>query len=180
MMNLDAIWSKLFGNAPAAEKTLGAYLSALPLFQGLSGRELRALEQQVYLRRYADGEVVFREGDPSFGMYIVVSGAVSIERRVPDDRRVILATLLPGDFLGEMGLMDDSPRSATAVAKGTTEAIGLFGPELQKLTQYHPDLGLKIYTSVGRALSVRLRRASDELQRLTRSTESVVRTSGHE
>ncbi len=179
-MSLDAIWSKIFGKAPAAEKTLADYLTALPLFQGLSGRELRALEQQVYLRRYADGEIIFREGDPSFGMYIVVSGAVTIERRVPDDRWLILATLLPGDFLGEMGLMDDSPRSATAVAKGPTEAIGLFGQELLKLTQRYPALGLKIYTSVGRSLCNRLRRANEELQRSTRGQEAVARAAGHE
>jgi CRP-like cAMP-binding protein len=179
-MSLDAMWSKMFGKAPAAEKSLADYLTALPLFQGLSGRELRAIEQQVYLRRYADGEVIFREGDPSFGMYIVVSGVVTVERRVPDDRRLILATLLPGDFLGEMGLMDDAPRSATAVSKGPTEAIGLFGPELKKLTQYHPDLGLRIYTSVGRSLCSRLRRANEELQRTSRAAEVVVRTPSHE
>jgi CRP-like cAMP-binding protein len=151
------------------EKTLLDFLRTIPLFQELSPRDLWTVEQQVYVRGYQDGEAIFHEGDPSYGMHIVKSGAVKVLRQVPDDRPLLLSTLLPGDFLGEMGLIDESPRTATAVAQGPTETIAFFKPELMKLTQQNPDLGLKILFTVARTLSARLRKVDHHLQEISRS-----------
>lgn len=170
---LSMTWTHWFRLKTEEEKTLLGFLRTIPLFQELSPGDLWTVEQQIYVRRYQDGEVLFHEGDPSYGMHIVKSGSVKILRQVPDDRPLLLSTLLPGDFVGEMGLIDESPRTATAVAQGPTETIAFFKPELMKLTQQNPDLGLKIIFTVAKTLSARLRKMDQDIQDLTRSGHSI-------
>lgn len=73
---------------------------------------------QESLRTYEDGECIFREGDHSFEMYVVHSGAVEVSKG-----GMTLGELGRGDFLGEMSLLESLPRSATAVAKGKTRLL---------------------------------------------------------
>lgn len=91
---------------------------------------------------------------------------MDIVRQVRADQPRHLATLTPGDFFGELGLIDDAPRSASAVARGATEAIGFFKPDLMRLVHQKPDFGLKIFLSVAKTVSARLRRADEELDLL--------------
>jgi len=162
-MRLSVIWHNIFRGRKKGEDRIIDFLRAVPIFAELTESELRILEQNVYLRRYTDGEPVFKEGDPSLGMYVVKGGAVDIVRQVRADQPMCLATLTPGDFFGELGLIDDAPRSASAVARGATEAIGFFKPDLMRLVHQKPDFGLKIFLSVAKTVSARLRRADEEL-----------------
>jgi CRP-like cAMP-binding protein len=162
----DTIWNNIFRNRRKHEERISDFLRAIPVFEDLSDAELRMIEQRIYMRRYIDGERIFKEGDPSLGMYIVKVGAVNIVRHMPDGPPKLLATLAVGDFFGEIGLIDDGPRSATAVAYGVTETIGFFKPDFMALIESKPDLGVRIVLRLGKTLSARLRRSSEELQQL--------------
>jgi CRP-like cAMP-binding protein len=162
----DAIWSNIFRDRKKSDGRITEFLRAVPIFEELSDAELGILESKVYVRRYADGERIFKEGDPSLGMYIIKGGAVNIVRQVPDGPPQLLATLTNGDFFGEIGLIDDAPRSATAIAYGETEAIGFFKPDFMALIHAKPSLGLKIVVRLGKTLSARLRRTNEELRQL--------------
>ena len=140
-------------------------LLKIPIFENLSLRELRFIEKLIYVRKYASGEPIFQQGDPSLGMYVVKTGAVKIIRQLPGGEPRLLATLTAGEFFGELGLIDDAPRSAAAVAHDATETIGFFKPDLMSLIHRRPDLGLKILLSVATTLSARLRHAHEELER---------------
>lgn len=162
----DTMWGNVFRHRKKGEESIRDFLRAVPIFEDLSDAELRIVEPKVYLRRYADGERIFKEGDPSLGMYIVRVGAVNILRHLPDGPPRLLATLTQGDFFGEIGLIDDGPRSATAVAYGPTEALGFFKPDFMGLMRSKPGIGLKIVLRLGKTLSARLRRTNEELQQL--------------
>jgi len=162
----DAIWSNIFRDRKKSDGRIRDFLRAVPIFEDLSNGELGIIESKVYVRRYADGERIFKEGDPSLGVYVIKSGAVNIIRPGPDGPPQLLATLTNGDFFGEIGLIDDGPRSATAVAYGETEAIGFFKPDFMSLIRANPGLGLKVVVRLAKTISARLRRAEEELRQL--------------
>ena len=165
-MIIDSLWDNIFrGRQKGAERTVDLLLR-IPIFENLSLRELRFIEKLVYVRRYVSGEPIFQQGDPSLGMYIVKTGAVKIIRQLPGGEPRLIATLTAGEFFGELGLIDDAPRSAAAVAHDATETIGFFKPDLMSLIHRRPDVGLKILLSVAATLSARLRHAHEELERL--------------
>jgi CRP-like cAMP-binding protein len=168
---LDTLWGNIFRHRLKGEERIIDSLRAIPIFGELSDRELRIVEKLVYIRRYADGEAIFGAGDPSLGMYIVKAGSVHIVRDIPGAQPKLIAVLTAGDFFGEMGLIDDGPRSASAFAYGATETIGFFKPELMSLTSRQPQLGLKIFLRVAKTLSARLRETHQELDEHFRKHE---------
>lgn len=129
-----------------------------PLFAEIPARTLRRLVNEMYLRRYADGEIVFDVGDPGLGMYLVIKGGV----RVFLDKEQ-LAELGPGDFFGEVALFGNEPRTASATARGETELVGFFRPALEEWVQRSPELGARFLLKLGTVLSERLRRTNERL-----------------
>ena len=91
------------------------------LFSGMLAAELQALEQTAQLNTYKAGRNVFQEGDPGDGLYIIVEGKVQITCLVGQDQRRVLSRLGAGDFFGEMAVLDNQPRSATATAETDTQ-----------------------------------------------------------
>src|ERR1043166_19578 len=95
-------------------------LKTSKLFSGMLAAELPALERTARLQTYQAGAKIFQEGDPGDGLYIIVEGEVQITCLVGQDQRRVLSQLGPGDFFGEMAVLDSQPRSATATAMAPT------------------------------------------------------------
>jgi len=99
-------------------------LRACRLFAGLDDGQLGALAESMRSRRYRDGETIFHQDDPADALYVVAEGSVKIVLPSAEDGEpAILATLGPGDFFGALALLDEAPRSATAIALGKTQAL---------------------------------------------------------
>jgi signal transduction histidine kinase len=90
------------------------------LFAPLTPSDLAALSQSLELRSYTAGNVIFTEGDAGDGLYVVEEGLVEISTLIQEHDRQVLSRVGPGDFFGELAVLDSEPRSATASAQGTT------------------------------------------------------------
>ena len=152
-------WGRFWKPRREEDAAIRTVLESTPLFEGLSHRDWRMLADLFHLRRYSPGEIIFEEGTPGLGMYVILSGEVCITSQA-DGREVILATLGPGDFFGELSLIDEIERSANARAEGKTELIGLFRPHLRELMMHRPKLGVRMYERLAKVIVRRMREAN--------------------
>ena len=102
-------------------------LKHIAVLQSMDYDALTRLATALEGKDYADGQTVFAEGDPGDSMYFIASGCVRIEKRAQANSTVnkILTVLEAGDYFGEMALLDQKPRSASAVAAGGARVLRL-------------------------------------------------------
>ncbi len=162
-MKADGIWGNIFRLGPRKE-SLAEILQNVPLFRDLSPKELRTLERVVHIRTYQAGEFVFVETEPGAGMYVIRAGHVDIVLKHKSGNPLLLAELEPGDFFGEMALLGDTSRSATAIAREPSQLIGFFHPDLVEIINLHPAMGAKISFGLAKTLAERLRYTNNQLR----------------
>jgi CRP-like cAMP-binding protein len=95
--------------------------------------------------KFAAGDVLIREGEPGQAFLILIVGEAEVSRRGEPLRR-----LHPGEHAGEMGLLDDSPASATVVARSDIEALVLYQRDFHNLLETVPSLGRRIMATLAR------------------------------
>lgn len=137
------------------------------IFRLLSSRELSMIEEFLHLRAYQRGEIIFSEGDPGVGMYIITGGGVTITKKTESGYSIELVTLEKGDFFGEISVIEGGPRTATAKAIEKTELLGFFKSDLEELIERKPSTAVKILFQIARILGERLRATDEELSRLS-------------
>jgi cAMP-dependent protein kinase regulator len=113
-------------------------LAATPLFAGMPSDALQALVANLQLVSLDRGELLFREGDPSDALYVIVEGEVSVQGDGPP--RVEMSRLGPGAFLGEVALMTDQPRTATVVCSVPAELLRIDRHTLSRVLANHGDV----------------------------------------
>jgi CRP/FNR family cyclic AMP-dependent transcriptional regulator len=134
-----------------------ALLARTPIFAGLSRRLLGRLAAMLFEKAYGPGEVVFRQGDPGKGLFIVVEGAVEITRESAYGEQQ-LATLSPGEAFGELALIDDLPRSATARVAGPSRLLILYRSHFEALVEGDRGVALVVARNLLRRLASYVRR----------------------
>lgn len=137
-------------------------LRRAPLFSGLSGDELLLVARACRRLDFGRDEGVFAIDEPADGLYIIASGRVKVCLPSLSGREVILATLGPGQFFGEMALLDDAPRSASVVAQLATVCLHLHREDFSRLLDESP----RIARTLLKELSLRLRRANAQMESL--------------
>jgi CRP/FNR family transcriptional regulator, cyclic AMP receptor protein len=130
-------------------------LGQVPLFLDLSKRELQRLSASCVQRDYPAGAVLVRQGEPGAGLFVLVSGRVRVAQHQEGGDEHELATMGPGEVLGEMTLMDDLPRSATVTALEPTRVLLLPFQDFRAALREDADITIKLLAVVSR----RLRRA---------------------
>ncbi|MBS3147286.1 cyclic nucleotide-binding domain-containing protein [Candidatus Woesearchaeota archaeon] len=146
------------------EQALKTELGKSLLFQGLSPKELSIVAKKVNLRRYNKGEHVFFQGDPGSALYVILDGEVNIER-IESNKKIHLAGLTRGMFFGELALVYDASRSATAYVSENATLFCLFKHDLDNLLTHHPRLANKVILNLARILADRLKATNDRLSR---------------
>ena len=107
-------------------------LRSVPLFAGFHGEQLRTLVSFVTRRSVPRAATIMSEGDPVDSLYVVISGRLKVMMGEANGKEVILSILGPGEFFGEMGLIDDHPRSATVVSIEPCELLVVAKRDFEK------------------------------------------------
>ncbi|MBM3226063.1 MAG: cyclic nucleotide-binding domain-containing protein, partial [Candidatus Tectomicrobia bacterium] len=134
------------------------FLKRIPLCSSMSLEQLRTVAYYLTERHASAGEVIFREGDASYDLYMIVSGQVDIVQQ-RGGHVLTLVTLSQGDFFGDMALLGDHPRSAGAVAIAPTRLVTLSPEHFRQVIIEDPAISFEIF----RVLSARIRRFDEAM-----------------
>ena len=145
---------------------LKAFLLASSFFGGLADASLEILVSMLVERRFEAGATVVAEGEQGRSMYVVHSGKLAVSKRAEQGRIIRMSELAPGDFFGEMTLIEMQNRSATVVAESATVLYELTARNLY--TYYKSDIHayVLVLQNINRELSRRLRRADNRITEL--------------
>jgi len=143
-------------------------LREIPLFESLATDDLGILASRLVPRSFRAGQVIFDQGEPGDEMYIVADGQVNIYLPGEASRRVSLKDLARGEYFGELGLFDDKPRSASALATTDTVLLGLTRSMLATYLETRPQAAMPIL----RTMADRLRETNSLLSQ--RAAKNVV------
>lgn len=127
------------------------FLKKISIFQSLNSQELRMIAEVLSDEEFASGEVLFNEGELGECMYLLVEGKVAIFTGVPPKTKT-LAIFEPGDFFGEMGLYDDKPRAASAMARESSRVLVLHKTDFCDLIAEYPPVALGIMKELNQRL----------------------------
>ena len=111
-------------------------LAQVPLFAGMPPRFLKRLADKMDEQRFMEGATIVRQGEPGEIFYVLIEG----EAKVKDANGRVLSRLIPGDFFGEISLMDGGPRTATVVAETNMTALALSRKDFSALLRSEPKV----------------------------------------
>ncbi|MBN2601684.1 MAG: cyclic nucleotide-binding domain-containing protein [Candidatus Marinimicrobia bacterium] len=162
----NPIWEAVESRRSKAADDIFKALKNVPIFSDLNPKEMNEIEKIIHRREYKKGEPIFRMGDPGLGMYIIIKGLINIVEEDVDGNTTTLAVLKDGAFFGDLALLDEAPRSASAIADDQCDILGFFRPDFLDLLYRKPKLGIKILFSLSKITGERLRRTNEQLTAL--------------
>ena len=145
------------------EEKIIQHLKKINLFETLVEPELAKIEKICRTETASKDSLLFKEGDEGDRCYIITGGEVRISKFIPNIGEEALAVLKPGDYFGEMALIDNFPRSAHAIANSDVELLSIHKTELDKILIMDRDLGYKLLWAFTKTLSKRLRETNEKM-----------------
>ena len=136
-------------------------LGTVPLFAGLTRRQLGKLLVKFFEKEYLPGETIFMEGEPGKALFIILVGTVSICRAFNKGEEV-LATLNPGAYFGELALIDDQPRFASARAAEASRLLILYRSDFEDLMEGQRTLAIQVMSNLLKTLAGYVRRSQSQ------------------
>jgi CRP/FNR family cyclic AMP-dependent transcriptional regulator len=157
------LWSMSFRKRKSTEVSRNEFLRTIPFFEHLTPRQLNTLSQHLHERRYEENEFLFEVNHPGAGLFIIMRGEVAIETSSDRETSTELARVHAGEFLGELALLDQSPRSASARAVKPTQAFALFRGDLNNLAKSEPEIACEIFKTLAWIIGERLKATNRNL-----------------
>jgi len=134
------------------------------LFSALTPEELERISRLIFVRSYRAGRTLFFEGTPGEVMYLIHSGKVGIYKTVKDKDELLLATLGPGSYFGEMSLLDSQPRSATARIAEDGELVVITKKVFEQMLETDPRITSKLLITLVKVALHRLRTTDEKFK----------------
>jgi CRP/FNR family cyclic AMP-dependent transcriptional regulator len=148
-------------------KVVKDFLKNFPFFETLTSEELLIAVEHINFLEIEPGEILFREGDDADCVYFVIEGELDVIKESvglrPKPKHVLITTLAKGRSLGEMSVIDKTPRSATVRVREKAILATLKADGFDLLLLNHPRVGIKILKGIARLLSLNLRKTSSRL-----------------
>ncbi|MEW6196007.1 MAG: cyclic nucleotide-binding domain-containing protein [Bacteroidota bacterium] len=157
----SSFWANLF-KTPAKRDELEEVLLTMLPFKTLEAKHLKMLLKLIHNRQYTANEYIFYQNDPGIGLYIIINGEILITQETEDGERFDLATLSRGDFFGELALLDEEQRSASAIAMKDSQIAVIFKPDLDEFVETHSKEGVKILHGISQIIATRLRNLNQD------------------
>ena len=139
-----------------------SFFRKFALFAELDDRELTAIAAVAKARHYAKDDVIFHADESGDVFCLIREGHVKITMISPEGKEIILSMLGPGDFFGEMALLDDEPRSATVIATESLDLVTIWRSDFLQILQDNFSITRKVLAELSR----RLRTASNRIESL--------------
>jgi CRP/FNR family transcriptional regulator, cyclic AMP receptor protein len=136
-------------------------LARVPLLSGLEPSELERIAQVAIPRSFPKGARIFHEGDQSDACYVIRTGEVRVTREHPDGRAIALATLGPGELVGELAMLDGGVRSASVETLTEVELLAVAATDMRGLLERNAQITAKLVV----ALTKRLRETNERISR---------------
>lgn len=150
------------------KRTITEFLIHFPFFETLTAEELGIVADHLNFLEIEPGTVLFKEGDEGDSVYFVVEGELDVIKESVSGRkvgidRVVITTLTKGRSIGEMSVIDKTPRSATVKAVARSTLVGLGARGFETIMEDYPRIGIKILKGISRLLSTNMRKTSSRL-----------------
>ncbi len=126
------------------------FLEKVTFFQGLKKRQLENLARRMVTRTYRKGDAIVVQGQGGEGFFVVISGQAEAVRRRADGEDLVVNEFGPGDFFGELALLDDGPRTATITATEETNCLVLVRWDFLSLLREDADMAVEILLELAR------------------------------
>lgn len=154
---------KQSGPEATSRGRLAGMLAATEPLESMATEDLRGLGEYVRMHQVPSGEVLFREGEYSDGVWFLIQGRVEILRGYGHPTRYPyeIATVTAGNIIGEVAILDREPHTATAYVRSDSVLIKLGLEEMKQLLDERPRLGVALLLKLGKQVALRLRRATD-------------------
>ena len=137
-------------------------LRTVPIFSELTDEDIASLARHATRRHYPKDTVIFFENEEGDFFFVIVKGRIKVAILGDDGREVILSILGPGDFFGEIALLDNEPRSATAIAVEESELLSLHRTDFQSVMTENRSIA----NALIKVLAARLRHANHQISTL--------------
>jgi CRP/FNR family cyclic AMP-dependent transcriptional regulator len=147
-------------------------MARIPLFKDFDDVELDEVARIAIKEKFRAGDIVFNEGDKGDKFYIILQGSVDVTKRISDNETQTLVTLKPGDYFGEMSLIDEAPRSAGIRAKEDLTLLSISRHDLELLLNASSSISSKIYIFFVQTLVKRLRDTNEKIKQFIMMTGS--------
>ena len=139
------------------------FIIELPMFTNLNEEELRIIAGRMNFFELQKGEILFREGDKGNFVCYVVEGILEVLKQTESGKEVHIATIPRKRSIGEMSIIDNTPRSATVRAKTDVALVSLTQSGFDEILEQYPQTGISLLKGLARLLSMNLRKTSSRL-----------------
>lgn len=150
---MKALYDTFLFEKPEIRK-LQTEINQTIIFKPLTSSEMKTVSRHLQIRKFTKGERVFFEGDKGSALFVVLKGNVQISKI--GSKKTIFAELSNGAFFGELALVHDVPRTASAAATEDTILVCLFRHDYEHIIKHYPLLGNKMQSIISKIIAQRL------------------------
>ncbi len=136
-----------------------ALLQKVPIFNGMTDRQLKLLSRSFKTREYADGEAIVQQGEGGLGIFIIISGRAEAIRQLPNGDEVSVNSFGPNDFFGELALLSEGTRTASVIARSELDCMVLARWDFIPLLREDADMAV----AIAQELATRFRNTLDTI-----------------